>query len=81
MCGADIAARRYLPREALGRATHTEVLAADPGDRGPPHGHFKVRVWVGLLDRDLHLTQCLLGVCTRDLFRKLQQKQPRAREM
>ena len=44
-----VAARRYLPRQTLQKAVHTEVLAADPGDRGTAHAHFKVRVWIGLL--------------------------------
>ena len=44
-----VAARRYLPRQTLQKAVHTEVLAADPGDRGTAHVHFKVRVWIGLL--------------------------------
>ena len=44
-----LAARRYLPRQTLSKAVHTEVLAAEPGDRGKAHGHFKVRLWLGIL--------------------------------
>ena len=44
-----LAGRRYLPRQTLTKAVHAEVLAAEPGDRSKPHGHFKVRLWLGLL--------------------------------
>ncbi|CAE7606984.1 unnamed protein product [Symbiodinium sp. CCMP2592] len=44
--------RCYLPRAALLKPCHAEVLAADPADRGCSHGHFKVRVWMGLLNPD-----------------------------
>ena len=44
-----LAAKRYLPRGTLAKAVHTEVLAAEPGDRGKPHGHFKVKLWLGIL--------------------------------
>ncbi|CAE7221711.1 unnamed protein product [Symbiodinium sp. CCMP2592] len=44
--------RCYLPRAALLKPCHAKVLAADPADRGCSHGHFKVRVWMGLLNTD-----------------------------
>ena len=41
------------PRNALARAVHAEVLAADPANRGQAHRHFKVRLWPGLLDPEM----------------------------
>ena len=45
--------RQAVRRSALTRTTHTEVLAADPTDRAKAHAHFKCRVWLGLLDRQM----------------------------
>ena len=41
-----VANRRFLPRTALTKATHCEVLAADPLDRASAHKQFKVRLWL-----------------------------------
>ena len=53
-------ARRYLPRGALAKAVAAEVLAAKPDNRAEPHPHFKVRVWIGLLDPALEAC-CIFG--------------------
>ena len=42
-----------MPRATLLRATHMEVLAADPGNRSRAHAHLKRREWLGLLEREM----------------------------